>query len=293
MRSIFNLTGLPTLITASSRDLQRRSELGKHSTHVSFLSIVPGYTHKASYLSQKQKLKINKAEHIANISAIFASNAAFSAEWWFYCISYSTGAPQTSALKSGRIVTSCRLCCRWTPSTCTGNPPGLRPRWPLHLATHQGVVNKHSPDMLLNSKYWTDRALHDHKNPPTYTCSQHTYPRVQTEARAHVTHSIAELRCRQGKLPSSATLMASLKLLQWLRVSMEASSSLKGCTCPCCPPGGKTKGVRHQRKKYFSPIRSNALIEYALCKLGSKQVLQPILQLSHLTERPASLSSHV
>lgn len=53
------------------------------------------------------------------------------------------------------------------------------------------------------------------------------------------------------------------------------------------------KGVRRQRKKYFSPIRPNALIEYALCKLGSKQVLQTILQLSNLTERPAALSSHV
>lgn len=46
-----------------------------------------------------------------------------------------------------------------------------------------------------------------------------------------------------GALPSSATLVVSLKLLQWLRVSMEASSSLKGCTCPCCPPGGGKRKI--------------------------------------------------
>lgn len=37
-------------------------------------------------------------------------------------------------------------------------------------------------------------------------------------------------------IPSSAMLAVSLRLLQWLSVSMEASSSLKGCTAPCCPP---------------------------------------------------------
>lgn len=36
--------------------------------------------------------------------------------------------------------------------------------------------------------------------------------------------------------PSSTTLVTSLKLLQRLSVSIEASSSLKGWTFPCCPP---------------------------------------------------------
>lgn len=36
--------------------------------------------------------------------------------------------------------------------------------------------------------------------------------------------------------PSSAALVLSLRLLQWLRVSIDASSSLNGWTFPCCPP---------------------------------------------------------
>lgn len=53
--------------------------------------------------------------------------------------------------------------------------------------------------------------------------------------------------------PSSATLVESLQLLQWLRVSMEASSSLNGCTCAFCPPGR-----RHPHSKLLSPGQENS-----------------------------------
>lgn len=48
--------------------------------------------------------------------------------------------------------------------------------------------------------------------------------------------------------PSSATLVASLKLLQWLSVSTEASSSLKGCTALCCPPGTPAKWTKFPQR---------------------------------------------
>lgn len=41
--------------------------------------------------------------------------------------------------------------------------------------------------------------------------------------------------------PSSAALVLSLRLLQWLRVSIDESSSLNGWTFPCCPPAKTEK----------------------------------------------------
>lgn len=89
-------------------------------------------------------------------------------------------------------------------------------------------------------------------------------------------------------LPSSATLAVSLKLLQWLRVSMEASSSLKGCTCPCCPPGGKKQKQKHistgnitqsNQVKCISAVQQVSV--HSLCNPGSTQVLWQIQQLSN------------
>lgn len=73
-----------------------------------------------------------------------------------------------------------------------------------------------------------------------------------------------------GALPSSATLVVSLKLLQWLRVSMEASSSLKGCTCPCCPPGGE------KEMNEFSTINSKCVCTACLCALCNPRSTQVV-----------------
>lgn len=87
-------------------------------------------------------------------------------------------------------------------------------------------------------------------------------------------------------LPSSATLVVSLKLLQWLRVSMEASSSLKGCTCPCCPPEERTD--RHKR------IRVQQVCVSSLCNTGTVTNATVILSQVLCTLYAAVLSlSHV
>lgn len=67
--------------------------------------------------------------------------------------------------------------------------------------------------------------------------------------------------------PSSATLVVSLKLLQWLRVSMEASSSLKGCTVACCPPGKWTHTQFSEYRIKFSPsaLKCNNSV-WSLCE---------------------------
>lgn len=63
------------------------------------------------------------------------------------------------------FITSYPPCCLWSLSTCTGNPPGLRPHWPLHLATAQDLVSGYSSVTLpkgvkwLNWKVWIKRSF--------------------------------------------------------------------------------------------------------------------------------------
>lgn len=66
---------------------------------------------------------------------------------------------QTTEKQAVLFITSYQQCCRWSPSACTGNHPGLHPHWPLHLATPQDVM-LHSFDELLETKRQMNCTFH-------------------------------------------------------------------------------------------------------------------------------------
>lgn len=146
----------------------------------------------------------------------------------------------------------------WAASSLA-SPPGNGTRHSKFTVARYGTKNIGWIALCTEETHTPDTPFRQH--------SQNADSQDVTKTQARVMHT--------QDLPSSATLALSLKLLQWLRVSMEASSSLKGCTCPCCPPGGKHTSTgnitQSNQVKCISAVPKVSV--RSLCNPGSTQVL--------------------
>lgn len=88
---------------------------------------------------------------------------------------------------------------------------------------------------------------------------------MRTKTQTKSKHCTDKCIFKYIHIPSSATLVVSLKLLQWLRVSIEASSSLKGCTFPWCPPEKKKETGNKSQSNTLQQVHYVILTLHRYC----------------------------